>query len=514
MKITDISDTPAKRFIRDMYQKYPRNPLNSHEFYMTFNDDQLALFHLSPGVSGNDYVHIHYFRTNPVGSGIGRKAMLELLKHAREAGVNMDLIVSDKNKNRLTRFYRSLGFSVDSHDHDLMTWRSDEQIQEAEFDPRGWGSTPNSVNIDYFGLQVKMRPSVFLKLATPLRETTTNSSVATYMERGGKIAYPFLEIKDPLEWSEGDFSNLAKVTGHEGRNRMTNWIRLHGDEPVTVYLFLRGANRRRYITQEMIDRLSDGLINQVGDELIRHPFESETALEESTELVNEIESISASDYYGLLDSDYRRYDVKQGNKILKKLSGYSEFYWYYNDDKIVIVKESESKSDKLNAVAVLFLDYETYPQSPKKNVARTGEISVHKDFRGMGLGNQLYLLAMMPSPMGIGKTIMSGESQTPGGRARWRALRANPNIEVVGFCRINEDNKILKSQKFLDDLFGKVGAVYVGKVVDSRTFHYFEFPVDSNNNNVALDSVIKTYNPLHYILSYADTGLIARYIGK
>ena len=157
--------------------------------------------------------------------------------------------------------------------------RAHEFIVETELDPKGWGETPMGTDIDYFGLQVKMRPSTFLKLSHPLGASEQNPDVEKHMQAGGKIAYPFLEIKDPVEWEDGDFSQVAKVVNHEGRNRMTHWIKLKGDEPIQVNLFLRGANRRRYITNGMIQALSQGLISQTG-QLVSDPFEANTALEE------------------------------------------------------------------------------------------------------------------------------------------------------------------------------------------------------------------------------------------
>jgi predicted chitinase len=157
--------------------------------------------------------------------------------------------------------------------------RAHEFLLEAELDPSGWGQTPYGSNVDYQGLKVKMRPSTFLKLSNPLTAGTENPKVAQHMLAGGKIAYPFLEIKDPDEWEQGDFSRPAKVVGHEGRNRMTQWIKMKGDEPIQVNLFLRNANRRRYITDEMIQELSRGLISEWGY-YITDVFDANTALEE------------------------------------------------------------------------------------------------------------------------------------------------------------------------------------------------------------------------------------------
>ena len=158
--------------------------------------------------------------------------------------------------------------------------RAKEFITEAELDSTGWGATPQGTDIDYFGLKVKMRPSTFLKLSHPLNAGEQNSDVEKHMQGGGKIAYPFLEIKDPVEWEDGDFSQHGQVVNHEGRNRMTHWIKMKGDEPIQVNVFLRGANRRRYVTDDMIQALSQGLISQTG-QLVKNPFEGSTALDEA-----------------------------------------------------------------------------------------------------------------------------------------------------------------------------------------------------------------------------------------
>jgi hypothetical protein len=157
--------------------------------------------------------------------------------------------------------------------------RFNELLTDAEFDPDGWGAVPQGKDIDYFGLSVQMRPRTFLRLAHPLKSDLLNPTVAKYMRGGGKIAPPFLEIREPEEWEYGDYSRYATVTGHEGRNRMTVWLELHGNDPVTVHLFLRHANRRRYITDDMIAALSRGLYSERYHNLVLDPFEATTARE-------------------------------------------------------------------------------------------------------------------------------------------------------------------------------------------------------------------------------------------
>jgi GNAT superfamily N-acetyltransferase len=140
----------------------------------------------------------------------------------------------------------------------------EEEIDEAELGQSGWGETPKGTNVDYEGLKVQMRPSTFLKLAAPLEANAENPEVAQYMEKGGKIAFPWLDIAEPVEWEDGDFSKDATVRMHEGRNRMKKWIQMKGDEPIQVNLFLKNANRRRFITDGMIEKLSQGMFSESG----------------------------------------------------------------------------------------------------------------------------------------------------------------------------------------------------------------------------------------------------------
>jgi hypothetical protein len=207
--------------------------------------------------------------------------MQELQAMAREDGIALTLFPWDKgqvSQSKLTKFYKGQGFKPIQKGGKSLYWGSD--VNEAELDPRGWGETPQGTDIDYFGLKVKMRPSTFLKLSHPLGASDRNADVEKHMQGGGKIAYPFLEIKDPVEWEDGDFSQLGKVSNHEGRNRMTHWIKMKGDEPIQVNVFLRGANRRRFVTNDMIQAMSQGLISQTG-QLVKNPFDASTALEET-----------------------------------------------------------------------------------------------------------------------------------------------------------------------------------------------------------------------------------------
>ena len=151
---------------------------------------------------------------------------------------------------------------------------------EAEFDSTGWGQTPMGSNVAYEGLRVRMKPSMFLWLAHDLDPSSVNPEVEKHMAGGGKIAPPFLQIVIPPEWEDGNFKKPARVVGHEGRNRLTNWIKLKGDAPIEVQIFPRGGMRRHHITDEMIKQLAYGMVNEDGDFTPGPLFDVSTALEE------------------------------------------------------------------------------------------------------------------------------------------------------------------------------------------------------------------------------------------
>jgi hypothetical protein len=136
---------------------------------------------------------------------------------------------------------------------------------------KGWGATPNNQEVDYFGMRVKMKPSVFLKLALPLDETPSEA-IRDHITGGGAIAAPFFDIQYPPEWEDRDFSNDAVVKSHEGRNRMHAILETEGDVPVEVHLFFRGGVRARDLTPEIKERLNASLMSERSRGVVQGPL--------------------------------------------------------------------------------------------------------------------------------------------------------------------------------------------------------------------------------------------------
>ena len=133
---------------------------------------------------------------------------------------------------------------------------------------KGIGAVPFNADIDYFGIRVLVKPSTFLGLARelPVNDDTKEriSKMAEYIKGGGPVGQPWFNVTVPSEWREGDFSKLAKITGHEGRHRMEAIIQAEGNAPVEVHLLFPGGVRARDISPEWVAALNKYIINERG----------------------------------------------------------------------------------------------------------------------------------------------------------------------------------------------------------------------------------------------------------
>lgn len=139
-------------------------------------------------------------------------------------------------------------------------------------DSIGLGAVPDNLNVDYKGVRVKMFPSVFLKLATKVKEYKSKEYVKNYILKGGKIGHPFLIIKIPYSWKKysynkkNEYKEKAMVVGHEGRNRVSAIKEIFGDKPIEVHLFFVGY-RNMDIKEEWLKNIDKSLISQDGEEV-------------------------------------------------------------------------------------------------------------------------------------------------------------------------------------------------------------------------------------------------------
>jgi hypothetical protein len=110
-------------------------------------------------------------------------------------------------------------------------------------------------------------------------------------------------------------------------------------------------------------------------------------------------------------------------------------------------------------------------------------IMVSPKYRGQRIANSIYTLALRD----FGMTLVSGDTQTSGGARNWLSLFKSPNINVYGYVRINRN----VTDKRLDTLFGKLGAVYLGNTF-SGIFDYFSYEVLPNKGMTRLNSMVPT----------------------
>ncbi len=142
----------------------------------------------------------------------------------------------------------------------------DEYKADNDINGKGLGTTGYNSNVDYRGLRVLMKPSVFLSLAAHLSEPSSVDYIVQHMKDGGALGSPFLIVDIPEKYFEGDFTSLnyAKVVGHEGRNRMLAIQKVEGDEPCEVHIFGYGELRARHFTPEIIEQLQLAMRSQDG----------------------------------------------------------------------------------------------------------------------------------------------------------------------------------------------------------------------------------------------------------
>lgn len=253
------------------------------------------------------------------------------------------------------------------------------------------------------------------------------------------------------------------------------------------------------------------------------------------EIIREsIETLSPSGYTGgKRDLEY----LFHKNKLLrgaKSLPGDSGLEYnvidHYGHPRIIIFDRKLLKETG-EAVGKLVLTFNgMFPLQPAYQV---DVITVHEDYRGMNIAKALYGIVLLPkSEGGLEATLLAGSSQTPAGRQNWLSLASISGVEVAGYLQLHDipdgyiPDKEQLFQKIVDELYGKLGAQYIGKFESRYTQkHYFQFPVTVSKDkleNTVKNSIIKVYDTSltwkqllekGELLDMIDTGLMARWVG-
>jgi len=149
-------------------------------------------------------------------------------------------------------------------------------------------------------------------------------------------------------------------------------------------------------------------------------------------------------------------------------------------------------------------------------------ITVIEDYRGMGIGNLLYKIALRDQ----GIQLIAGESQTVGGRRNWISLSKTPGVTISGWGWVNvseqanSNPELVKIQKKFEKSMTKAGATSLGvNKGPSNTLsrainkHWYLFPVHAGEKEFkAINNAIKIYyNDVYNLPFLYKVGLLANW---
>jgi len=214
--------------------------------------------------------------------------------------------------------------------------------------------------------------------------------------------------------------------------------------------------------------------------------------------ITEIDKLYSRDFEGY---DSISFPDSQKDR-LRPLPGRSGYFYYFSNNQYIINLVSP---DKKKIVATLKLEPYNFPIP---NTVQVYSISVDPRYRGQGLGLALYGIVLTI----MGRTLVSGNQQTPSGRRMWTVLydlqRKIPNLSVRGYFTIADHD--FDDEKDIPIILGQLGAEYLGTI---KNFHMFAFDVNPNTTGKELEANIKTrfskiYNNDFYIID--SVGLFAQ----
>jgi GNAT superfamily N-acetyltransferase len=166
-----------------------------------------------------------------------------------------------------------------------------------------------------------------------------------------------------------------------------------------------------------------------------------------------------------------------------------------------------------------FLSLRSAPWFPIKNSYQVANVGLDSEYRGQGLGQNLYGVAMKL----LGMTIVADDTQTPQARSSWLRLSQVPGVAINGYTSVFPDEWALRnnrneiyddSAKRLISSLLKAGGQEIGKNPD---FVYVSFPVGANadqNELQALQKGITIYSARHPEDGGTQNGLYARWGGQ
>jgi GNAT superfamily N-acetyltransferase len=193
--------------------------------------------------------------------------------------------------------------------------------------------------------------------------------------------------------------------------------------------------------------------------------------------LTEIEHMKQSHFTG--GKDMLGSFQKPGKKHLKPLPGGTDLMYSVTKDNygsyVYIVDPGVPGITKQSIVASLSLIDSDLP-----NTFQVGSITVDEDYRGRGLARALYGIVLTI----MRKNLVSGSSQTPGGRRNWLSLASIPGVEVKGLVTLsNRDTGTTVGDpksgynKYVEKTIDRVmelGGQFVSK---GKNYNYWAFDV-------------------------------------
>jgi GNAT superfamily N-acetyltransferase len=161
------------------------------------------------------------------------------------------------------------------------------------------------------------------------------------------------------------------------------------------------------------------------------------------------------------------------------------------------------------AVGILTTDFGVQRQ-PFPDAAEVGYIAVDPRYRGQGVAQGMYQVVLRD----LGRTLVAGEDQTPGGQRAWVTLWRTPGVEVRGWLAI-EDHWMNLTDQVIDTLMGSVGADYIGEEKSGGlTYRFWSFDVQSMDSGRRMEAAVRTQltklygtpqddSPVHSVGMYA-----------
>jgi ribosomal protein S18 acetylase RimI-like enzyme len=285
----------------------------------------------------------------------------------------------------------------------------------------------------------------------------------------------------------------------EGQNNLS-YIGNCTDDDVIEHVFGDATGFAQAVEEYGDEFVLDDLVVKYDPETDVHSFyyQQQDVTEDS---LTEIENFPQDHFRGGKDSLYN-YSTP-GKKHLRALPGGTDLMYSITSDAygsyVHIVDPGIPGTTKPSIVASLSLVKGVIPDS-----VQVGTITVDEDYRGRGLARALYgiVLTIMK------KTLISGSSQTPGGRRNWLSLASIPGVEIKGLLDL-ADFQLDKSRQVdntIDQLM-QLGGQFVAK---NNNYTYWAFDVVPGNGQ--LTPAVK--NKLSKLYGYdSDNLLMATWTG-